>query len=239
MTDHPVIAVAWPKPDYLKALTHAGGQPRVLKPERDRLPDVLDDCDAVLLTGGHDVDPSRYGERTRHPTVDSDADRDEYEFTLARAALERDLPLLAICRGFQVLNVVAGGTLVQDIPTSRPSPLVHRRPKPPRVKSTNAHDIQVASATTLARLLDCGSTGGRVAVNSRHHQAIDRLAAGFVVSATAPDGIIEAIERPGSTYCLGVQWHPENYWRSGEFSDLFTALVEAGAARRGLRSVAS
>lgn len=232
MSERPVIGVAWPKPDYLKSLERAGADPRVLRPDRDPLPDALETCDGLLLTGGSDVDPVRYGETDRHPTVDVDPERDDYEIALARLAIARDLPLFAICRGVQVLNVAAGGTLVQDIPTSLPSAVVHRRSRPPRVKRSPAHAVAVTPDTRLAALLDRQARHGQVAVNSRHHQAIRQLAPGFVVSAAAPDGIVEAIERPGATFCVGVQWHPENYWRTGEFAGLFEGLVHAADTRR-------
>lgn len=235
--DRPVIGVAFPKPDYLKSLERAGGEPLVLTPERDALPDALERCDGVLLTGGADVDPSRYGEADRHDTVEIDAERDEYEIGLTRLALDRDLPLLAICRGVQLLNIVAGGTLVQDIPTSLPESLTHRRQKPARVKKARAHDVALVSGTRLAGLLEgAAKRNGHVAVNSRHHQSVKTVAPGFVVSATAPDGIVEAIERAGRGFCVGVQWHPENYWRTGEFSELFEGLISAAAGRRQTRS---
>ena len=235
-TKRPLIAVAWPKPDYLRALERAGAEPRVLQPDHDPLPDALQGCDGVLLTGGVDVDPQRYGETDKHDSVEIDPKRDEYEFALTRAALDRDLPLFAICRGAQLLNVVAGGTLVQDIPSAMASDLIHRRPQPPRVKKTDAHDIDVVPRTRLAGLLKRKSGNDAVAVNSRHHQSVKTVAPGFVVSATAPDGIIEAIEKPTGAFCLGVQWHPENYWRTGEFAELFEGLVAAARARQRSRT---
>jgi len=232
----PTIGVAWPKPDYLKALERAGGHARVLRAGHDRLPETLDECDGILLTGGADVDPTRYGDSDTLDSVEIDPERDEYEFALTRAALDRDLPLFAICRGVQLLNVVAGGTLVQDIPTAMTSELVHKRGRPPRVKSTDAHQIIVTPKTKLASLLrEATDASGHVAVNSRHHQAVKQLAPGFVVSAAAPDGIVEAIEKPSATFCLGVQWHPENYWRTGEFRELFEGLVAAARSWRRSR----
>jgi putative glutamine amidotransferase len=234
--DGPIIGVAWPQPDYLKALERAGARPRVLKPEHDPLPESLEDVDGVLLTGGADVDPARYGETERHETVKPDSTRDDYEFVIARYVLDHDLPVLAICRGAQLLNVVAGGTLVQDIPSTRPSTLVHRPPKPPRVKKVHAHDVTVSPGTCLAALIvgrpsPRKKKHGAISVNSRHHQAVRDVAPGFVVSATASDGTIEGIENPHARFCVGVQWHPENYWRTGEFSGLFDGLVAAAARR--------
>ena len=140
-----------------------------------------------------------------------------------RLAIDRGLPLLAICRGVQVLNVAAGGSLVQDIETEVPGALVHRVETTP---STIAHEVWVASGSKLAALLADRIEEDALLVNSRHHQAVKKLAPGFVASATAPDGVIEAIERPDLPFCVGVQWHPENFWRTGEFRALFEGLLK-------------
>jgi putative glutamine amidotransferase len=217
--------------DYIAALERAGAEVRELTPERDGLPDALTGCDGVLLTGGADVDPVLYGEAERHPAVELAPARDEYELALAREALSRDLPLLAICRGAQVLNVAAGGTLIQDIPSQHPTDLPHTLEQP---ATALAHDIHVVPNTCLALLVaPPGSADHPLAVNSRHHQSVKDTAPGFIVSATAPDGVIEAIEKPDARFCLGVQWHPENFWQTGEFATLFDGLV--AAARRGGR----
>ena len=221
----PIIAVAWPKPDYLAALDSAGAEARVIAPETDPLPAALDGVDGVLLTGGADVDPAEYNDDERHPTLDLDRVRDAYELAIARLALERDLPLLAICRGVQVLNVAAGGTLVQDIPSADPAAIAHSIVEP---RDEPAHDVIVSPETCLGAVLaDRLGADHRLAVNSRHHQSVKKVAPGFIVSAVAPDGVIEAIERPAAHWCVGVQWHPENFWRSGRFSPLFDALVNA------------
>jgi putative glutamine amidotransferase len=226
----PVIAVAWSTHDYIDALERAGAQVRELTPESDPLPAALDGCDGVLLTGGVDVDPREYGEPDRHPTVEVDPARDDYELTLARLAMERELPLFAICRGVQVLNVAAGGTLVQDLPSAHPSALAHSITEP---KNQIAHDVQISANTRLAELLASRAGADDVLpVNSRHHQSVKDAAPGFVVSATATDGVIEAIEKPGESFCLGVQWHPENFSQTGEFAGLFQGLVDAAKARR-------
>jgi len=223
----PLIASAWLKPDYRSALERAGAEIRELTPS-DALPEALANCDGVMLTGGVDVDPVVYGEAERHPTVEIDAERDEYELQLARLALDRDLPVLAICRGAQVLNVAAGGTLIQDLPSHDPTVLAHQQSEP---KDQPSHEIAVKGGTCLSMLLGGGrDVSGNVAVNSRHHQSVKDPAPGFVVSATAPDGVVEAIERPASRFCLGVQWHPENFWKAGTFLTLFQGLV--AAARR-------
>jgi putative glutamine amidotransferase len=221
----PTIAIAFPKPDYLSALRRAGAEVHELAPERDPLPQALDACHGVLLTGGVDVDPAAYGDPERHPTTEVDPVRDAYELAIAREALARDLPLFAICRGVQVLNVAAGGTLIQDLPSQQPAAVAHADETTPQ---TIAHRVSVAQGTRLADLLaDRLDARGEVAVNSRHHQSVKDTAPGFVVSATAPDGVVEAIERPAGSFCVGVQWHPENFWQTGDFRALFDALVEA------------
>lgn len=221
----PVIGIAWPKADYLASLRRAGADARELTPDRDALPGALDACDGILLTGGPDVDPAAYGQSERHSTVEFDPVRDAYELALASHALARDLPLLAICRGAQVLNVAAGGTLVQDLPTVRSASLPHSLEGPAHAL---AHDVLVAPGSRLAGVLATRLASGEpLAVNSRHHQSVDEPAPGFVVSAAATDGTIEAIERPGACFCIGVQWHPENFWRTGEFTTLFEGLTDA------------
>lgn len=227
----PVIGVAWPKADYVSSLERAGADVRILEPRRDPLPRALDECDGVLLTGGADVDPVEYGEHEVHPTVEIDRERDDYELALARLAIAQDVPLLAICRGAQVLNVAGGGTLIQDIPTAQPTDLAHQIAK----KDAIAHDVVVAPGTCLSVLLAPELHNGLVAVNSRHHQSVKDPAPGFVVSATAPDGVVEAIERRDADFCVGVQWHPENFWQTGQFSTLFTGLVEAARKRSASR----
>jgi putative glutamine amidotransferase len=228
MSEGPVIGIAWPKRDYVVALERAGAQLRELQPETDLLPDALKACDGLLLTGGPDVDPREYGDKESHPSVAIDPARDAYELALARYAIDRDMPLFAICRGAQVLNVAAGGTLIQDLPSQLPSPLAHSISNP---KTAEAHDVSIAPYTCLSVLMEgVLPAGGTIAVNSRHHQSIRDPAPGFIVSATAPDGVIEAVEKPDARFCVGVQWHPENFWQTGEFSPLFSGLVDA--ARR-------
>ena len=214
--------------DYLASIEQSGAQPRVLEvSESPRA--VLQTVDGVLLTGGGDVDPALYGE-SRHDTVeDAEPGRDEFEIDLARRAMERDLPILAVCRGAQVLNVAAGGTLVQDIPTAVTSDLAHSVKEP---KDSIAHEIRIAADTRLHAALggamDASST---CRVNSRHHQSVGKLGHEMVASATAEDGVIEGIEVPYRSFCVGVQWHPENFWRTGEFKPLFDAFVAAARER--------
>ena len=212
--------------DYVESVRRAHGEPVVLALDADPVAS-LDKLDALILTGGLDVDPSLYGEAP-HATTAVDLARDRFEIPLARAALERDVPILAICRGVQVLNVAAGGSLVQDIPSSMTSGLAHSIDVP---KDHVAHDVSVVPGTRLASSLGPSAPLESCPVNSRHHQSVGRVAPAFVVSAVSPDGVIEAIERPSSTFCVGVQWHPENFWRTGEFGSLFESFVEVAAGR--------
>jgi putative glutamine amidotransferase len=215
--------------DYLASVEQAGARARVLEvSESPRA--VLDVLDGVLLTGGGDIDPVLYGEE-RHPTVDdAEPGRDEFELDLARRAMESDMPLLAICRGAQVLNVAAGGTLVQDIPSAIETELTHTLKDP---KDCIAHAIRITRGSRLHEALGTGVDAAcSCRVNSRHHQSVGRLGRDLVASAVAGDGVIEAIEAPRATFCLGVQWHPENFWRTGEFKPLFDAFVEAARRRR-------
>jgi putative glutamine amidotransferase len=159
-------------------------------------------------------------------------ERDEFELALVREARRRGLPIFAICRGIQVLNVACGGTLVQDIPSQVENALEHSLKVPPHRAFDYAHDVWIEDDSLLSKLLEERLNGSdSCAVNSRHHQAVKTVAPGFRVVATAPDGIIEAIEDPEADFCLGVQWHPENFWRTGEFRPLFEGFVELARAR--------
>jgi putative glutamine amidotransferase len=213
--------------DYIESVRRAGGEPLVLEPGDDPHQSV-ERLDGLLLSGGPDVDPGLYGE-TPHPTTVVDRDRDSFEIPLSREAVARDLPLFAICRGVQVLNVAAGGTLVQDIPSAIQTDLDHRIPEP---KHAAAHEVRITPDSVLASTLGEARQLETCTVNSRHHQAVARVAPSFVVSAVSTDGVIEAIERPQSQFCVGVQWHPENFWGTGEFDGLFEAFVRAALKHR-------
>jgi len=212
--------------DYQEAIRRAGGDPVVVSADTHTPADVVAGADAVLLAGGADVEPSLYGEAP-HPSFDAaEPGRDAFEIELVRRALDANLPVLAICRGVQLLNVARGGTLVQDIRDQIANALEHRVPDPP---FAIAHDAWISSDSLLDRIMHERLDGDTCPVNSRHHQAIKKVGEGLVVTATAPDGIIEAVEDPSKRFCLGVQWHPENFYRTGEFRELFEAFVTAAA----------
>ena len=211
-------------PDYLASVRAVGGDPWELNYEVDAVDVVVRSCAGLVLPGGVDVDPARY-EETRHATVtDVDVARDEYEVALVRAALAADLPIFAICRGLQVMNVAAGGSLIQDIPSQVGNAVPHQVADP---KDAIAHDVSLGPGSRLEQLMAHAAVGGRLPVNSRHHQAIGRVAGGFVVTSLAPDGVVEALERPGARFCVGVQWHTENFVESGTFLSLFAGLLAA------------
>jgi putative glutamine amidotransferase len=213
--------------DYVASVEQSGGDVRVLEVDEDPHA-VLEQIDGLLLTGGGDVDPALYGE-TRHPTVhDAEPGRDGFEIDLAKRAMDADVPVLAICRGTQVLNVAAGGTLVQDIPSTLDTTLTHSVAKTGEV----VHAVNVARGSRLERALGGTLDGESLCrVNSRHHQSVGRIGRSLVPSAESDDGVVEAIEAPQASFCLGVQWHPENFWRTGEFNSLFDSFVAAAQER--------
>jgi putative glutamine amidotransferase len=226
----------WLRFDYLHAISKAHGLPSIvasgftnpLEEAKQLAGEILDNCDGLMLSGGTDVDPEIFGEVPHTALGRVDGPRDPFEITLAREAVRRDLPVLGICRGLQVLNVAMGGTLIQDIPSDVPGAARHEAGEN-RVEI--AHDVTIEPASRLAELL--GAT--RVGVNSFHHQAAKRVGEGLTVSATSPDGIIEGLEMRDRTFVVAVQWHPENFWKTSPvFDGLFTGFVEA--ARRVPRS---
>ena len=213
--------------DYLRSVEAAGGLPLVLAPgSPSDAPALVDRVQGVLFTGGSDVDPSLYGEAPHPRLGDVFRDRDEFELAVCREALDRDLPILGICRGHQVLNVATGGTLIQDIPSDVTGGEVHDSE---RERWERSHDVRILPGTRLRELLG----EDRVAVNSFHHQAVKELGRGLRVSAVSGEGdVIEGIEGEASRFVLGVQWHPESFWNQPQgFGGLFEALVGEGAGR--------
>ena len=209
--------------DYVRSVEDAGGLPLVLAQGRPAdAPELLERLRGLVLSGGSDLDPALYGEEPHASVTNVFRERDDFELALAREALRRDLPLLAICRGHQVLNVACGGTLLQDIPSQHSKRVDH---EPERERWETAHDVEILPGTRLRAILGRDT----VAVNSFHHQAVKALGQGLVVSArTADDGVVEGIEDPQRRFAIGVQWHPEGFWNQREnFASLFRALVEA------------
>jgi putative glutamine amidotransferase len=241
---HPVIGVATQTIDavpgelppcwimgqrYVHALQHAGAVPWLipLLPESpETLREIYSRLDGVFLTGGVDVDPKNYGEERASYCGRTDPARDAVEIQLIRWAAADHKPLLAVCRGIQVVNVALGGSLYQDVTNQVPNALRHdyfpTADKPAR--DYLAHSIDVQGASRLAKLLG----GNSIQVNSMHHQAIKQLAPGLIATAHAPDGIIEGVEGRNGQYLVAVQWHPEELEdRDAGMRQLFTSFVEA------------
>ncbi|MBK6421043.1 MAG: gamma-glutamyl-gamma-aminobutyrate hydrolase family protein [Gemmatimonadetes bacterium] len=214
---------------YVRAVLRAGGVPLVLSPLIGVAHNgtLLDALDGLVLSGGEDVDPAHYG-HTPHPDLGAvDPLRDAFELAIYRDAAARRLPVLAICRGIQLVNVALGGTLWQDIPSERPEAMPHAQGTG---RDDRTHPVEITPGSRLADAL--GTT--RCEVNSFHHQSIRDLAPGLLVTARAPDGEIEGVETAGEDgWMLAVQWHPEEFHQHGAAPDhgLFDALIRE--ARRG------
>ena len=209
--------------DYLDSLLRAGAAP-VLLPltgDRNTLERLLGRIDGLMLTGGADVDPARYGQETLPLCGQTAPLRDEMEFALCRMAVDRDLPVLAICRGEEVLNCVLGGALYQDVAAQYSDALKHPCYDTPR---DQVHAVETAPGTRLRDIVGMET----IRVNSRHHQAVSRVGQGLIVSARAEDGLVEGVEMPGKRFVLGVQWHPESLssYRP-EAQAIFYAFAEA------------
>jgi len=205
---------------YIDSLRKAGAIPVVIPPQPENAADIVEELDGILLAGGDDCDPAAYGEQ-RHPSVEPmDPRRQNNDLSIARAARERGIPTLGICLGLQMMNVAAGGTLMQDIESEMKTEIEHVSEPEDRAR----HDVRLESGTRLASILG----GGRdINVNSSHHQAIKGIGRGFRVTAKAPDGIVEGLEDPEHPFYVGVQWHPEDMGGEKSASALFGAFVEA------------
>ena len=206
--------------NYAGAIEAAGGLAMLLPHEPARAGDYLDRLDGVVVTGGaFDIDPALFGANERHPTVTTKDRRTAFELALTRGALERDLPVLGICGGQQLLNVALGGSLIQHIPDEVAGALVHEQKNP---RDQTSHPVSVVAGTRLHAIV--GAT--EIAVNSTHHQAVKAVGPSLVVDAVAPDGVIEGIEDPKRRFCVGVQWHPE-YRITAADTALFAAFIAA------------
>ncbi len=207
--------------DYVNAVERAGGRPLLVPPSNDGVEETLDALDGLIFSGGSDLDPELYGQEPHPETVGIVDARDRAELALLTAALARELPVLAICRGAQVLNIARGGDLVQHLPE-----VVGNERHKHTPGEFAEHDVTLEDGTRLGSLL-----GKREPVKSHHHQGLGRLGDGLRVAARADDGVVEAIEDPARRFALGVLWHPE----AGEDMRLFEALVEEAARYRAVR----
>jgi gamma-glutamyl-gamma-aminobutyrate hydrolase PuuD len=204
--------------DYVDAVERAGGRPVLIPPSEDGIEETLDALDGIVFSGGADVDPASYGADPHPETDDPQSFRDAGEMALLTAALERDLPTLAICRGFQLLNVARGGDLVQHLPET-----VGHEDHREIPGAFSEHAVEVQEGSKLASIV-----GTAPQVSSHHHQGVGRIGAGLVATAWAGDGTPEGVEDPSRRFAVGVQWHPE----MGEDGALFERLVEEARAYR-------
>ncbi len=217
---------------YVLTLTAAGAIPWLIPLVDDEtLRGVYDALDGVFLPGGADIDPVSYGREPNALCDRTDRERDRVELALARWALAEGMPVLGVCRGMQVINVAAGGTLFEDIAQQKPGAIRHDYfpfSAPGYSRDFLSHEVEVAGGTRLAGVFGAGT----LAVNSMHHQGVRDLGEGLLVTATAPDGLVEGLETPNGRYAVGVQWHPEALTDGSEASRaLFAGFVEAAAAR--------
>jgi putative glutamine amidotransferase len=226
---------------YIRALTSVGALPWMIPlvgDEAETMRGIYDELDGIFLPGGADIDPSNYGE-ARHPRCDKgDPSRDAVELMLVRWALAERKPVLGVCRGLQVVNLAAGGTLYQDLADQMPSAIKHDYfPFGGRyARDYLAHDVQIAAHSKLSEIFGAGA----LKVNSMHHQGVHQLGEQLVATAVAPDGLVEGIEGADGSYLVAVQWHPEvladNCPRTRR---LFESFVEASSAYREQRTLTS
>jgi microsomal dipeptidase-like Zn-dependent dipeptidase/gamma-glutamyl-gamma-aminobutyrate hydrolase PuuD len=213
--------------EYYNSVIQAGGTPVIIPmtTNRQTLENIITHIDALILTGGGDIYPPLFGEEP-HPTVtDYNTARDEYDITLLHAAADRQIPILGICRGHQVINIAFGGTLIQDLPSHNPNTNTNHRQTEPR--NTPTHTIHIEPDTILYKTLNRTPRNENIKVNSLHHQAIKNIAPQFRAAAHSPDGAIEAIESTEGKTITGVQWHPENLAATGNktMQNLFTHIT--------------
>lgn len=210
-------------PGYMKGIEETGGIPVMLPltTDKEMIQQLVNQFDGFLFTGGHDVDPALYNEEKDSRCGEISTDRDQMEQILFDYAAALDKPMLGICRGLQLFNVLLGGTLYQDLPSLRESAINHKQNPPYSIPS---HDVYIEKGSVLEQILKTD----QFQVNSYHHQGIKDLSSELLPVATAPDGLIEAVEMPGKKFVLAVQWHPEFSYRHDPYNiHLFSAFIHA------------
>lgn len=219
-SEYPFYAL---REDYANAVTSCGGVPVMLPFDNSSIDEVLSIADGLIIPGGdYDIDPKFYGEEILNDTVIINHPRTNYDMKLLEKALAKNMPFLGICYGMQLMNVFFGGSLIQDLHTQRKDAIEHTQPMP---KNAPWHDINIEPQSKLAEIAD-----GKLVhkVNSTHHQALDKVGQNLISSATAPDGIIEAIESTKHKFAIGVEWHPE-YQNTELDIALFKAFIEVAS----------
>jgi|TARA_B110000116_G_C16782181_1_gene558984 putative glutamine amidotransferase len=210
--------------NYSQSITQAGGLAIALPHEPENADLYLDKIDGLVITGGaFDVDPIVFGSKQRHHLITTKDERTKFELAITRRAIFRDIPILGICGGQQLLHVVLGGTLIQHIPDEVDGSISHEQPNP---RNEPGHVVKITKDTLLYRIVQ----KEELEVNSAHHQAAKDIPLGVTINAISPDGIIEGIEAKGQKFCLGVQWHPEYGVSEGDKA-IFEAFVASSSTK--------
>lgn len=209
--------------NYCSAVAQFGGVPLPLPHEVALVETYLDMMDGLIITGGaFDVPPDMYGDQTTHETTSTKPRRSAFEAAITHGALKRNMPIFGICGGQQLLAVMLGGTLIQHIPDTIENPLAHEQPNP---RHEVGHATSIHPNTQLHQIIG----KSEIMVNSAHHQAVKSVPDGIIINATAPDGVIEGIEMPEKSFCIGVQWHPEFLITKADEA-LYDAFIKASAS---------
>ena len=231
MSKRPVIGISvahcqeelktFPRENYVRCVKAAGGVPILIPPLADQSEalELLDLIDGLLLSGGGDISPALMGEYPQRGIGGCFPERDYGELLLTRLAFQQDTPILGICRGIQIMAVAAGGKIYQDISRQHPQSFQHNQTAP---RQYPWHDVKIVDSL-LKKVLG----EENIAVNSLHHQAVEKIPEGFCSNALSPDGIIEGFEKLGARFCLGVQWHPESMFSEGHSLALFKGFIAA------------
>lgn len=208
--------------NYISSITQAGGIPLIIPYETDFIIEYLSRINGLLITGGNfDINPEIYGNNETHETVNLKNKRTNFEIAITKKAFADKMPILGICGGEQLINVVLGGTLIQHIPDEIDNALEHEQKNP---RHEPSHEISIKEGTLLHKIVGQSS----LQVNSSHHQAVKDPGNNLIINATAPDGVVEGIEATNHPFCLGVEWHPEYHTNDGD-SKILEAFVDAAA----------
>lgn len=218
---------------YTRSILAAGGIPVILPLHTEAVDDVLDSLDGIIFSGGSDLNSAHWGEAPHPKAYGFDDERDSFELQTVRKVVERNMPMLGICRGIQSINVALGGTIIQDIPDQVPGSIQHRQHENGKTRDDVSHPVRITEGENLLYKIHGHNT---MVTNSFHHQAVKELADDLEVIAVAEDGVVEAVWLPGMTFGLAVQWHPEMLAdRHPEHAALFAALVKVAAERSAER----
>lgn len=222
---------------YTASILAAGGIPVILPAHTDAVDDLLDTLDGVVFSGGGDIEPQHWGEEPHEKAYGFDKERDDFELQAIRKVVERDMPMLGICRGIQTINVAHGGSIIQDIPDQLPGSQEHRQQVEGKMRNATSHTVAIKESDNLLYRIHGDTT---METNSFHHQSIKDIGKNLEVIATSEDGVIEAVWNPRMTFGLAVQWHPEMLAEEyPEHLSIFKAFVQAAADRKAAEAEAA